>query len=161
MFVMDFFRNFVSEKYRLSIMTTYESKQKQIRREQGVVYDRISDLRNAKPYVDAISAEMRQGMEDVEFTEDSVSFKANMVGRVTLKIIDRESPKMLKFQAEGIPLAANLWIQLVGVSENDTRMKVTVKADVPLMLRPMIGNRIGEGVERFADMLAYTLNEER
>ncbi|MCQ2343993.1 MAG: SRPBCC family protein [Paludibacteraceae bacterium] len=142
-------------------MTTYESKQKQIRREQGVVYDRISDLRNAKPYVDAISAEMRQGMEDVEFTEDSVSFKANMVGRVTLKIIDRESPKMLKFQAEGIPLAANLWIQLVGVSENDTRMKVTVKADVPLMLRPMIGNRIGEGVERFADMLAYTLNEER
>lgn len=142
-------------------MTTYESKQKQIRREQGVVYDRISDLRNAKPYVDAIPAEMRQGMEDVEFTEDSVSFKANMVGRVTLKIIDRESPKMLKFQAEGIPLAANLWIQLVGVSENDTRMKVTVKADVPLMLRPMIGNRIGEGVERFADMLAYTLNEER
>lgn len=147
--------------YHICFMTTYESKQKQIRQEQGLIYDRISDLRNAKPYVDAIPADMKKDMEDIEFTEDSVSFKANMVGRVTLKIIDRETPKMLKFQVEGIPLAANLWIQLVGVSENDTRMKVTVKADIPLMLRPMIGNKIGDGVEKFAEMLAFSLNNER
>lgn len=141
-------------------MKTYESKQKQIRKEQGAIYDCISDLRNAKPYVDAIPADMKKGFEDIEFTEDSVSFSANMVGRVTLKIIDREAPKMLKFQADGIPMAANLWIQLVGVSEDDTRMKVTVKADIPLMLRPMIGGKIEKGVEKFAEMLAFTLNGE-
>ena len=139
-------------------MNTYESKQKQIRAEQGAIYDRISDLRNAKPYVDAIPAEMRKEVQDIEFTDDSVSFKAGMVGRVTMRIIDRTAPKMLKFGMEGIPVQANLWIQLVGVSENDTRMKVTVKADIPLMLQPMIGNKLEEGVERFADMLATVLN---
>ena len=141
-------------------MNTYESKQKQIRKEQGAIYDRISDLRNAKPYVDAIPKDMKGEMQDIEFTDDSVSFKAGMVGKVTMRIIDRSAPKMLKFGVEGVPVQANLWIQLVGVSENDTRMKVTVKADIPLMLKPMIGNKLEEGVERFADMLAGVLNSE-
>ena len=65
---------------------------------------------------------------------------------------------MLKFGADNFPIQFNFWIQFVGVAEYDTRMKLTLKADIPLMLRPMIGNKLDDGIERMADMIAMIVN---
>jgi len=139
-------------------MDKYESSQKQILKGQEEVYARLSDLRNFEKYMPQDGAMKEKfKIEDVEFGQDYISFKADMAGKVTMRIIDRETPKMVKFGVEGSPVAVNLWIQLVGVSEMDTRMKVTVKADIPLMLKPMVGNKLGEGVERLADMIKMIL----
>jgi len=135
-------------------MEKYESSQKQIIKGQEAAYERLCDLRNIEKFLpknDMLKDQMK--IEDVEFGQDYISFKAQMAGQLTMRIIDRESPKMIKFGLEGSPVPVNLWIQLVGVSENDTRMKLTVKADIPLMLKPMIGNKLGEGVERLADVM--------
>lgn len=138
-------------------METYESKQKRILKNQATVYEELTDLRNVEKYLQNVPKEMMDKAKDVTFEADCISFNADMVGRVEMKIVDRETPKMVKFGFVGIPVNANLWVQFVGVSEMDTRMKVTVKADIPFMLKPMIGNKLEEGVERFADMLAMTL----
>lgn len=139
-------------------MEKYESSQKQILMSQDAAYERLCDLRNFEKYMPANDSMKEQfKVEDIEFGQDYISFKASMMGKVVLRIIDREAPKMLKFGVEGSPIAMNLWIQLVGVSEADTRMKVTVKADIPLMLKPMVGNKLGEGVERLADTIKAIL----
>ena len=65
---------------------------------------------------------------------------------------------MLKFGADNFPIQFNFWIQLVGVAEYDTRMKLTLKADIPFMLKPMIGNKLDDGIERMADMIAMIVN---
>ena len=137
-------------------MEKYESKQKQILQNQEVVYQKLSDLRNWEKYMPK-SGEIMDNIEDLEFGMDYVSFKAKMAGKVVLRIVDRETPKMLKFGIEGSPVAANLWIQLVGVEEQDTRMKLTIKADIPLMLKPMIGNKLQEGIDRAADLIKLTI----
>jgi len=142
-------------------MEKYESSQKQILKSQEAVYERLGNLKNYEKFMpssDMMKEQMK--VEDLEFGDDYISFKANMVGRVTLRIIDREAPKMLKFGMEGVPVAMNLWIQLVGVSEADTRMKLTIKADIPLMLKPMIGNKLGEGIERLADVIKIIAEAE-
>ena len=33
-------------------------------------------------------------------------------------------------------------------------MRVTVKADIPLFLKPMLGNKLQDGVDKIADALA-------
>jgi hypothetical protein len=81
-----------------------------------------------------------------------------MLGEVVLRIVDYETPKMLKFGADNFPIQFNFWIQLVGVADYDTRMKLTLKADIPVMLKPMIGNKLDEGIERMADMIAMIVN---
>lgn len=142
-------------------MEKYESSQKQILKSQEAAYERLCDLKNFEknlPANDAIKEQLK--LEELEFGNDYIAFKVSMVGRLVLRIIDREAPKMLKFGIEGAPVAMNMWIQLVGVSENDTRMKMTIKADIPLMLKPMIGNKLNEGIERLADVVKYVAETE-
>ena len=76
------------------------------------------------------------------------------VGKVTLKIIEREELKCIKFEAENSPVPFNLWIQLLPVTETTCKMRVTVKADIPIFLKPMIGNKLKDGVDKIADVLA-------
>jgi len=40
------------------------------------------------------------------------------------------------------------------VTEESSKMKVTVKADIPLMLRGMVSGPIQDGVEKIAEALA-------
>jgi mannitol-specific phosphotransferase system IIBC component len=48
----------------------------------------------------------------------------------------------------------NLWIQVLPVSDMTSKMRVTVKADIPFMLKGMVSGPLQDGVEKIADALA-------
>jgi carbon monoxide dehydrogenase subunit G len=48
----------------------------------------------------------------------------------------------------------NLWIQVLPVDETTSKMRVTIKADIPFMLAAMVSGPIQDGVEKIADALA-------
>ena len=60
----------------------------------------------------------------------------------------------MKFESTQSPIAFNLWIQVLPVSETTSKMKVTVKADIPFMLKAMVSGPLQDGVEKIADALA-------
>jgi hypothetical protein len=68
--------------------------------------------------------------------------------------VDKIENDTIKFGAEGIPMEANFWIQLKEVSPADTRIKLTLKADIPMMFKLIIGKKIQTGLDQAADMLA-------
>ena len=78
-------------------MNTYESKQKQLFKPQAEVYAMLSDLTQLEKYAAALPAEHKDKIKDLNFTTDSISFKVDMLGEVVLRIVDYETPKMLKF----------------------------------------------------------------
>ena len=51
-------------------------------------------------------------------------------------------------------MQANFWIQLKEVSPADTRIKLTVKADIPMMFKFMVDKKLKTGLDQAADMLA-------
>lgn len=132
-------------------MSKYESGVKQIPHTQAAVYQTLSDLSNIDKVKDRIPADQ---VKDLSFDRDSVSVNVPPVGQVTLRIIDREEPKCIKFEAENSPVPLNMWIQLLPVTDTTCKMRVTVKADIPMFLKPMVGGKLQEGVERIADVLA-------
>ena len=71
-----------------------------------------------------------------------------------LRIIEREPCKTIKFESDKSPLSFNMWIQLVGVNDEDTRMKMTLKADIPFFMKAMIGDNIKKGLDILASALA-------
>ena len=77
-----------------------------------------------------------------------------MVGEIKLRIIEREPLKTIKFETENSPIALNMWIQLLPTSDTSCKMKLTVKGDIPFMLKAMVSKPLKEGVEKVADMLA-------
>ena len=71
-----------------------------------------------------------------------------------MRIVERDEPKCVKFESEQSPMPFNLWIQVLAVDEQTSKMKVTVKADIPFMLQAMVSGLLQDGVEKVADALA-------
>ena len=132
-------------------MTKFESSIKQIPYPVENVYRNISDLSNLERVRDRIPEDK---LQDFEFDSDSVQVSVAPVGVIKLRIIEREENKCVKFETEQSPLPFNLWIQVLPVSETESKMKVTVKADIPFMLKGMVSGPLQDGVEKIADALA-------
>jgi len=132
-------------------MTKFESSVKQIPYPVENVYRNISDLSNLERVRDRIPEDK---LQDFQFDSDSVQVSVAPVGTIKLRIIEREENKCVKFETEQSPLPFNLWIQVLPVSETESKMKVTVKADIPFMLKGMVSGPLQDGVEKIADALA-------
>jgi carbon monoxide dehydrogenase subunit G len=132
-------------------MTKFESSIKQIPYPVEDVYRNISDLSNLERVRDRIPQDK---LQDFQFDSDSVQVSVSPVGTIKLRICEREDNKCVKFETEQSPLPFNLWIQVLPVDSASSKMKVTVKADIPFMLKGMVSGPLQDGVEKIADALS-------
>jgi hypothetical protein len=132
-------------------MTEYVSEVKQIPHGDATVFGVLSNLQNLEQLWEWLPME---GMRDFTFDVAAVSFRVDPVGEVTFRLVERQPNKLLKFQAERLPLPVYLWIQLVGKSETDTRLRVTVRADMNPLIKGMVDKSLREAVEKLSDGLS-------
>ena len=132
-------------------MTKFESSVKQIPYPVEDVYRNISDLNNLERVRDRIPEDK---LNSFSFDSDSVSVNVAPVGDLKLRIIEREENKCIKFETVQSPLPFNLWIQVLPVTATESKMKVTVQADIPFMLKGMVAGPLQDGVEKIADTLS-------
>jgi len=133
------------------VSSKYESSIKQIPYPQEKVYEKLSNLENIEQVRNRIPEDKLNGLT---FDRDSVSVSVPPVGSITMCIIERDEPKCVKFEAKNSPVPFNLWIQILPVTETTSKMKVTIKADIPMILKPMLGSKLEEGIDKIADALA-------
>lgn len=130
----------------------YESKITSATCSAEQVYRVLSNMKNIERVRDLIPQDK---IQEMEVTEDSIRIKVDGLGqKITIAIVDRIENDTIKFGAEGIPMQANFWIQLKELSPVDTRIKLTVKADIPMMFKFMIEKKLQTGLDQAADMLA-------
>ena len=138
-------------------MTTYESDIKTISSNEEVVFGILGDLNNLKDLLE--NTPLNGKVKDLQFQADSCSFVVEGFGKMGFRITDREPFKTIKLQSEKAPVDLNVWIQLVQRAENDTQMKLTLKADLPAMIKMMIDKKLKEGINLIADILAKALSK--
>ena len=132
-------------------MTKFESSVKQIAYPVEEVYRNISDLSNLERVRDRVPEDK---LNSFSFDRDTVSVNVDPVGDIKLRIIEREEGKCVKFETEQSPMPFNLWIQVLPVTETTSKMRVTVQADIPFMLKGMVSGPLQDGVEKIADALS-------
>jgi hypothetical protein len=132
-------------------MTKFESSVKQIPYPVEDVYRNISDLSNLERVRDRVPQDK---LQDFQFDSDSVQVSVSPVGTIKLRICEREENKCVKFETEQSPMPFNLWIQVLPITASESKMKVTVKADIPFMLKGMVSGPLQDGVEKIADALS-------
>ena len=132
--------------------TKYESKISSAPCSAQQIYRVLSNMQNLERVRDMIP---KDKIQEMEIEQDRVRMKVDGLAQmITIAIVDRIENDTIKFGAEGIPMEANFWIQLKELSPADTRIKLTVKADIPMMFRMMIGSKLQTGLDQAADMLA-------
>lgn len=129
----------------------YESKIGQINANASNVFAVLSNLENLQQFVNLIPQDK---IKEIEITRDIVRFKVDGLGpKVSIGIVEKEPDKMIKFGADNLPIALNAWIQLKQMDEMDTRMRITIKTDMPVMFRMMLDKKLQVGLDQAVDIL--------
>ena len=130
-------------------MATFESTVRQINYAQQSVYQLLSDLSNIDKVKDRIPEDK---VKDLTFDTDSIGINTPM-GAVKLNIAERDEPKCIKFETAESPLPFNFWIQILPVTAQSSKMKLTIKADLNPFIKGMVSKPLQEGIEKIADAL--------
>ena len=130
-------------------MATFESTVRQINYPQQSVYQLLSDLSNIDKVKDRIPEDK---VKDFTFDTDSIGINTPM-GAVKLNIVERDEPKCIKFETTESPLHFNFWIQILPVTAQSSKMKLTIKADLNPFIKGMVSKPLQEGIEKIADAL--------
>lgn len=129
----------------------YESKIQSIPAPVDKVFPVLSNLKNLERVRELIPADK---VQEMEITEDTVKFKVDgLAQKIAIRIVDKVENDTIKFGLDNMPMSANFWIQLKEVAPNDTRVKLTVKADIPIFFRMMIEKKLQQGIDDAAVML--------
>ena len=131
--------------------TKFESSVKQIPYPQLNVYRNLSDLNNLEKIRDRIPDDK---LQDFSFDEDTISVNVPPVGQLTLRICERDEPKCVKFETVQSPVPFNVWVQVLPVDEESSKMKVTVKAELNPFIKNLVAGPLQDGVEKIADALS-------
>ena len=132
-------------------MTKFESSVKVIPYSQERVYDKLADLSNLESIKDRLPQDK---VKDMSFDTDTLSCNVDPVGQLTLKIIEREPCKCIKFETINSPLPFNMWIQIVSSADEECKLKITIGLDINPFMKAMVQKPLQEGLEKMADMLS-------
>ena len=129
----------------------YESKIGQIAANDAAVFNVLSNLENINRFRDVIPQDK---IKDMEVSSDRIRFKVDGLGqKIAIAIVEKEEYKLIKFGAESLPIPLNMWIQLKQVAEMDTRIRITIKTDMPAMFKMMFDKKMQQGLDLAIDML--------
>ena len=154
-------------------MAKYESQIKQVPYSQSAVYSKVSDLTHLAAIKERINdpkvqeqipadklEEVKKSLEQMECTTDTLSTPAGPIGNISVKIIEREPEKCVKFASTNAPVSFKLWIQILPTRETTSKIKVTIDADINFFMKQVLDKPLKQGVDKFADMLAMIPYEQ-
>nr|MBD3621689.1 SRPBCC family protein [Sunxiuqinia sp.] len=141
-------------------LSKYTSDIKFIDHNEEIVFNHLSNFEHLSQYInDGLLQKVSQKVPQINITnfesdQDSCRFSVGGMGQSEIRIIDREPFKTIKLQSSGsLPVEFTFWIQLMPVNANQTKMKLTLHAEMGMMIKMMAGNKLEEGINQLADML--------
>ena len=162
-------------------MNKYESTVKTVYAPVERVYARLSDLTSLQALKEKVDdprfeeiintqvpadkrptpeqfEKLRNNIRKMELTQDTLSGHIGPLGDITLRIVERAEPKLVKLELEGAPIAVTMWIQMLPSDENSSRLKVTLGAELNFFIRKMIESKLEkapEGLAQFLSQIPY------
>lgn len=131
-------------------MTEFVSEVKTIPYNDDRIFAMLSDLSNLERVKDRIPQDK---VKDFSFDSDSCSLTVDPVGQITFQIVERDPNKTIKFTTTNSPVPLHLWIQLKQVAEEDTKMKLTVRADLNPFLKPLVSKPLQDAIDKISVVL--------
>ncbi|PIF06040.1 MAG: polyketide cyclase [Draconibacterium sp.] len=141
-------------------LSKYISDVKFIDHNQEVVYEYLSNFENLGSYLNAgllekVTEQVPQiKIQDFSVDRDSCNFNISGLGKAELRIVNREPSKTVKVESSGsLPMGFTFWIQLLPVNEMQTKIRLTLHAEMSMMVKMLAGNKLDEGINHLAETL--------
>ena len=131
-------------------MTKYESRIGKLDTSGEKAFGFLSDFRNFSRFIPA------DKIKEWEASAEQCKFSVDGIGKAGLKIIEKEPNKLVKISGDGTAgLEFFFWIQIKEIEKNDTRIKLTIKAD----LNPMMKMVAAKPLKSFVNLMINKIEE--
>lgn len=119
------------------------------------VYTFLSDFTNLEGFIP------KDKLKDFQATPDSCKFSVPGMGEATVDILDREPFKTIKIGSQNAgPVPFFFWIQLKQVAPGDTRIRLTLHAELNMMMKMMVGKKIKPGLDALVEKMEVFFNSQ-
>ena len=162
------------------LMEKYESQVKRVNARVSDVFRVLSDMRSMKLLMDAMNnpqtkqvfmstlpedkraeyekaqSKLAEVVKDLSFTRDTIACNTAL-GSIGVRVADRELNKTIKISSDKSPLGFDVWAQVKELSLNETALKLTLKADIPFVIKTMFSSKLeklNQAIEQGAAILA-------
>jgi len=140
-------------------MAKYTSDETTLKGSAENVYSKISNPDSLRSFIqnipaDTVPEDKRQMLESIELSEDTLSIAGGPAGKITLKISRREPYTSVEYEGVGTPVRLALIFDIIPENEISCRLKVSIDADLPAILRPMVSGAFNKAVGQLAQVLA-------
>ena len=142
-------------------ISKYVSDIKYIDHNNEIIFNYLADFANLSKYFsEDIIAQLAEKVPQIsirnfESDSDSCRFEVGGFGNAEIRITEREPFKTIKIQGQGgVPVELTFWIQLLPVDAYRTKMRLTLQTEMGMMMRMMIGNKLEQGINQVAEVLA-------
>ncbi|MBS0011536.1 MAG: hypothetical protein KFF49_09010 [Bacteroidales bacterium] len=133
--------------------TVFESRIGKVAAGTREVFTFLTDMRNFKRFLPG------DIIDNWEATVDECSFDVSPVGRSEIKIVRKDPDDTVKYAGHGLnDTEFYLWVQMKEKKEEDTRVKLTIKADLKPGMKMIASkpindflNKLVKGMEEFDD----------
>ena len=138
-------------------MVQYESSVKYMPFSQERVYGKLSDptrLNNLHDRWKAMKDKLQNQVETLSLDRDSITVRIQGFD-LTLRIVERDPNKCIKFEGVNTPVPLKMWIQILPhETDEQAKMKLTIRAEVNVFMKSVMKKPLQEGVEKLANLLA-------
>jgi len=148
----------VNDKIVTVLMTTYESEPKTISSSGEMVFNILSDLTNLQKL--ASNPTFAEKAKDMRYDSDSCSFAVDGFGRIGFRIVERSPSTKIVMASENAPVSFQVDVIIGHLSENESTLKLIMNAELPAMIKMMVGSKLQDGVNAIAELLAATQNSK-
>ena len=115
----------------------------------------VEQVKNAPLPDNADVKKMSEMVKDVRFAGDTCYVTLDTIGEIGISIVEREENKLIKLKENGaLPFDFTLWIQVIEKGPYDTRMKITLHAELNMMMKMMLKGKLSKGINSMAEGLA-------
>lgn len=120
---------------------------------RDALYARLSDLGDIRGRIDSLPEDMKAKLGTVNFPDnETLAFSAPGVGDMKFRIVERIPEEAVRFVCDTGMMPINVTLELADAGADAANVSATIEAEIPAMLRPLIGGKLQEAADKFGEM---------
>lgn len=139
-------------------MANYKSEPVNLAYPAETVFDKLSNLEGLGEMLQnvpagQIPADQMQMLGQIKATSDTISFPGGPVGNITLRVVERVRPTLIRLEGAGTPVPMSLTLFVTPLTPDTCQAHVEIDLKIPAMLKPMVNGPMQKMTSQFAQML--------
>lgn len=124
----------------------------------STVFEKYSDLEGLGELLKNVpegyaSADQMQMLSKIRVTSDTIVIPGGPVGEITLRVVERQVPTLIRLEGVGTPVPLGMSLHIVPLTPETCETYVQIDLQIPAIMKPMVNGPMQKMVDQFGQMM--------